>query len=57
MSGILFRETKILICEENKIREAYAEKICSDGRLLIQEKNGEKRALSYGEVSLKMQEK
>lgn len=48
---------KILICEENKIREAYAEKICSDGRLLIQEKSGEKRALSYGEVSLKMQEK
>lgn len=47
----------ILICEKNKIREAYAEKICSDGRLLIQEKNGEKRALSYGEVSLSLQKK
>ena len=48
---------KILICEKNKKREAYAEKICSDGRLLIREKNGEKRALSYGEVSLSLQKK
>lgn len=48
---------KILICEKNTIREAYAEKICSDGRLLIQEKSGEKRALSYGEVSLSLQKK
>lgn len=47
----------ILICEKNEIREAYAEKICSDGRLLIQEKSGEKRALSYGEVSLSLQKK
>lgn len=47
----------ILICEKNKIREAYAEKICSDGRLLIREKSGEKRALSYGEVSLSLQKK
>lgn len=48
---------EILICEKNKIREVYAEKICSDGRLLIREKSGEKRALSYGEVSLSLQKK
>lgn len=48
---------KIRILDGEKIREAEAIRICSDGKLLVREKNGEETALSYGEVSILVEEK
>lgn len=48
---------KIRILDGEDIREAEALGICDDGKLLVREKNGEETALSYGEVSILVEDK
>lgn len=46
---------RIRILEGGTAREAKALEICPDGRLKIQENDGQERILSFGEVSLKLE--
>ena len=43
----------IVITDGQCTREAYAESIASDGRLLVREQDGSETLLSYGEVSVR----
>ena len=43
----------IVIADGARTREAYAEAIASDGRLLVREQDGSETLLSYGEVSVR----
>lgn len=43
----------ILVQDQGQVRSAKALAICQDGRLLIEEEDGSKRKLSYGEVSVR----
>ena len=42
----------IVITDGQCKREAYAESIAPDGRLLVREQDGSETLLSYGEVSV-----
>ena len=43
----------IVITDGQCTREAYAESIAPDGRLLVREQDGSETLLSYGEVSVR----
>ena len=43
---------RIRIEESGRVRYAFAEKICPDGRLLIREADGTESAISFGEISV-----
>ena len=43
----------IVITDGQRTREAYAEAIAPDGRLLVREQDGSENLLSYGEVSIR----
>lgn len=45
---------EILIREGDEVRNAFALEICPDGKLLIQERDGERKMLSYGEISVQL---
>ena len=43
----------IVITDGARTREAYAEAIAPDGRLVVREQDGSETLLSYGEVSVR----
>ena len=47
---------EIRILDGERSRTAKALSICPDGRLLVQEEDGTESALSYGEVSIRLNE-
>lgn len=44
----------ITIIDNENVRSARALSICPDGRLLVQETNGDQKKLSFGEISIKI---
>ena len=45
---------EIRILDGERSRKALALEICQDGRLLVLEEDGSRTALSYGEVSIRL---